>query len=133
MNTDTYLGSWELIPELCIYERGEAPASALYTVTESEGVISISIDWIDREGEKHHIEFGGVPDGSPQSSEAPGITHMTLTRLNSSTLDSAAYNGNEQTMYARRMAHDDLLSTLQRISTDDGEFSVFQVYRRLDA
>lgn len=107
------------------------PRSGRYTIEESERIVSISIDWQDREGQAHHIEFCGVPDGSDQPSEAPGFTHMTLTRVNSSTLDSTAYNGQTRTMYARRVAHGDLLSTLQQITTDDGYISNFQVYERV--
>jgi hypothetical protein len=131
MHTDTYLGTWDLIPELCIYEQGEAPRSGVYTIGESEGVVSISMSWTDAEGEQHAIEYGGLPDGSEHPLEAPDLTHMTLTRIDSSTLDSAAYKGEDQMMYARRTAHDDLLTTLQRIKTeDDGSVSIFQVYSR---
>jgi len=131
VSTDAYLGKWELIPELCIYDRGEAPTRGLYTIAEAAGVVSISISWIDVEGEEHSISFSGASDGSPQSTSAPGLTHMTISRMSANTLDSAAFNGEDQTMYARRVAHDNLLSTLQRITSENGTFSIFQVYKRI--
>ena len=133
MSIEAYLGTWELIPELCIYEQGEAPQTGIYRITQTDGVVSISIDWLDRENVEHHVEFRGVPDGSEMPTEVPGLTHMTLTKINSSTLDSAAYNGEQRIMYARRVAHGNLLSTLQRITTDAGSISIFQVYRRAAA
>jgi len=130
MARDTYLGAWHLIPELCIYQQGEAPRSGLYTIEESAGVLRLAVDWVDRAGLAHHVEFGGQPDGSEQTVDTPGLTHMTLTRIDSGTLDSAAFRDGEPVMYARRVAHGDLLSTLQRIRTPAGEVSIFQVYRR---
>jgi len=127
---DTYLGSWQLIPELCNYQQGEAPRSGLYVIAESAGALRLTVDWVDRAGLEHHIEFGGLPDGSEQKVDTPGLTHMTLTRVDSRTLDSAAYLGGERVMYARRVAHANLLSTLQRMRTPAGEVSIFQVYRR---
>jgi hypothetical protein len=63
-------------------------------------------------GAKRHIEFEGVPDGSEQQTEAPGLTHMTLTLINANTLDSSAYSGEEQTMYARRAPRTSIRNSL---------------------
>jgi hypothetical protein len=133
MHTDTYLGTGELIPELCIYEQGEAPQQGEYTIAEADGTFLILISWTDAQNDKHSIEFSGAPDGSNYPTEAPGLTHMTLTRVSPGILDSAAYNEEVQMIYARRIAHDNLLSIWQRINTDNGSISIFQVYRRAAA
>lgn len=131
MKPDTFLGTWALIPELCIYEEGVAPKSGIYEIKERNNQVEISVNWTDSEGQAHAIEFGGAADGSDLPADAPGVTHMTLTRIDEHTLDSAAFNQDAQIMYARRVANDSLLTTWQRIDVPGGQNSIFQVYRRL--
>lgn len=127
---DEYVGSWELIPELCIYERGEPPLDARYRIAVTGDATTVSIQWTDRAGNENDLEFGGPADGSRLATDAPGATHVTITRVDERTLDSAVYNGSELLMYARRRALEDLLSTVQTVHSDGGHFSNFQVYRR---
>lgn len=131
MTADNYNGVWELIRGLCIYEQGEAPLSGTYRITSSGLEVRISIDWVDTEEEKHSISFSGPIDGSEVPIEAPGLTHMTFTRIGPDVLDSAAFDGKEEVMYARRAVSGDLLSTLQRIKRNEGTVSIFQVYKRV--
>ena len=133
MESDLYIGEWELIPELCVYEQGSAPRSGTYSISDVAGITTIFIDWTDQAGEEHHIEYAGPADGSSQPTEAPGLTRMTLTRISENTLDSAAYNGDDEILYARRTAHGDLLSTYQRTYVGGERTSIFQVYRRAAA
>lgn len=127
---DDYLGSWELIPELCIYEKGEPPVSGLYRISVSGDSTNFSIQWIDGVGNEYEHEFGGPADGSQLATDAPGATHMTITRVDERTLDSAVFNDSVRTMYARRRAHGDLLSTAQTIHSHGDPYSIFQVYKR---
>ncbi len=138
---DAYIGTWTLVPELCIYEEGQPPLSGTYRTSQSEGEVSISIDWEASDGSTHHIEFGAPNDGTRQplstpgvaSVDAPGISHLSITRVSPLILDSSAYAGADEVAYARRLASQDglLLSTVQVGRRADGtSFRNFQVYRK---
>lgn len=131
--TDLYIGTWRLVPELCLYQHGEHPASGIYEIGVKADEITVGISWRDAEGNTHEITYGGIPDGRPRETDAPGATHFSMTRVNSRVLDSAAFADGRQVAFARRAASSDgsLLATVQRGSTASGEmFSNFQVYRR---
>ena len=153
---DSYIGTWTLVPELCIYEEGQPPLSGIYRISQSDGHVRISIDWEAPDGSAHQIEFGAPNDGTRQPSGAPGVapvdapgvapvdapgvasadapeSHLSITRVSPLVLDSSAYTGADEVAYARRLASQDglLLSTLQVGRRADGtSFRNFQVYRR---
>jgi len=129
---NNYLGRWRLVPELCLYESGDPPRSGLYVIEADSEAVHISISWETDEG-THHVEFSGPTDGTKVPAQAPGVTHLSLTHVDSVTLDSSAYADNREIAYARRCASQsgDLLATVQEVSRDDGStFRNFQVYRR---
>ena len=130
---DAYIGTWTLVPELCIYEEGQPPLSGTYRISQSEGEVSISIDWEASDGSAHHIEFGAPSDGTRQPSSTPGSLDLSITRVSPLILDSSAYAGADEVAYARRLASQDglLLSTVQVGRRADGtSFRNFQVYRK---
>ena len=133
MPTDLYLGSWELIPELCIYEEGQPPLSGRYEIQQSDGQVQISIAWRAKDGADHHTTFGSPNDGTRTPIEAPGVTHLSITRVSASVLDSGAFDHERIVSDARRCTSPDgqLLSTVQIGFRPDGtSFRNFQVYRR---
>ena len=132
MDSDLYLGRWRLLPELCLYQHGDVPRSGRYEISAADGNLSIAISWVDAQGNPQETEFGGAPDGSINELGAPGIT-FSLTRIDSATLDSAAFQDGVEVAYARRCAAMDgsLLATVQTGTTPEGQaFRNFQVYRR---
>ncbi len=128
-----YLGKWQLVPELCIYQQGEPPISGVYELTGIPGGVDVQIAWEDSEGNALTTGFNGPDDGSKQSIEAPGITHFSITRIDENTLDSAAFDDDQTIMTARRVVSNDgkLLTTVQTTLSGEGKTSNFQVYRRL--
>ncbi len=46
--TELYLGSWELIPELCLYEKGNAPCSGTYGFDLHQAQHIKMVFWFDR-------------------------------------------------------------------------------------
>jgi hypothetical protein len=130
-----YDDEWTLIPELCIYEKGEPPRTGAYRIKVRGGVVDIQISWRDAHGHDHSIRFGGPCDGQPHASEQPGVAAVSFTRVDDLTLDSAAFAADgTEIMYARRRKSQDgeLLSTLQRLRRDDGTtYCVSQVYQRV--
>lgn len=136
---DLYLGAWELIPELCLYEFGSAPTSGVYRISKEGRQLRITIEWrMDEESDPQSTGFGGPTDGSPQplpaAAPASGPDSFTLTRVDERTLDSAALRGDEQVAYARRVASADgkLLAVMQEARDPDGvKYRNFQLYRRI--
>lgn len=135
---DRYYGTWDLIPELSLYEFGPVPASGTYTIEPAEVGVRIRMSWtLTPDGPESHTEFAGTTDGSTQildSGKAAGSpVTFSLTRLDSRTLESRAFRGEEEFAFARRVvSHEgDLLAIVQEGRHRDGtRFRNFQVYRR---
>jgi hypothetical protein len=139
--TDAFLGSWELVPELSLYEVGPTPASGRYEIAAvGADELELSIGWtLEAGGPEHSTTFGGPPDGravplAGAAEAGPGPDAFTLTRVDRRTLDSAALRAGTVVAFARRVASHDgrLLAVVQEGQRPDGtRFRNFQVYRRL--
>lgn len=129
---ENFYGTWILIPELSIYQHGDPPVSGRYVIRAAGANIEFEITWTDAVGEEFQIAFGGPLDGQKHDSDTPGISALMYEKIDDSTLDSTAYNGEEILLYARRVAAQDkkLLSVSQVTYTDNGTLTNFQVYRR---
>ena len=120
-------------PDLCLYEQGECPASGRYQISQAGGHVQIAIAWRTQDGSEHEVKFASPNDGSRTDSSAPGTSHLSITRVSESILDSRAFLADREIAYARRSASIDgqLLSTVQVGYRPDGSsFRNFQVYRR---
>lgn len=129
----SYLGTWILVTELCLYEEGSPPVSGIYRISLLDGDVRISTDWEAQDGSKHRIEFQARDSGVKQPSNNPGTSHFSITRISPLILDSRAYVDDEEVAYARRRVSDDglLLATVQSGRRANGtSFRNFQVYRR---
>jgi hypothetical protein len=128
-----YLGTWILVPELCIYQEGEPPTRGVYTITQDGREVEISIDWTARDGKSHAIVFGALDDGTPRPVPERPESELSITAVSALILDSAVRVGTQTVAYARRCASADgqLLSTIQQGHRQDGTaYQNFQVYRR---
>lgn len=128
-----YLGRWELVPELSLYESGEPPRQGTYVLEASSEGISVSIDWVDGNGESGAASYGGPTDGTEIELEAPGSPKLTMTHKDDGTLESAVFVEGTEVAWAQRRASSDgqLLSVVQSGRDAEGEpFRNFQVYRR---
>lgn len=132
---DRFLGRWQLVPELCLYEFGSPPARGEYQISREGRKVRILIAWAMADGAEQTARFAAQDDGSWQPHDGPGAETYTLTRIDDSTLDSAAFRAGASIGYARRVASKDggLLVVVQDGAREDGEkFRNFQVYRRLE-
>jgi hypothetical protein len=132
---DRFLGRWQLVPELCLYEFGSPPASGDYQISRDGRKIQISMAWSMANGVSQTAQYGAVDDGSWQPVSGPGSETYTLSRIDEFTLDSAAFRAGASIGYARRVASRDggLLVVVQDGAREDGQkFRNFQVYRRLE-
>jgi heme-degrading monooxygenase HmoA len=137
---DHIVGTWQLVPELSIYEAGAPPASGVYDITRSGDRYDFVIRWRSEPGGPElSAAFGGPGDGSvqtlalPQGAPVGTPDAMTITRVDDSTLDSEAISAGRVVAYARRRVSDDgsVLSVMQEVRTPDGRGPrSFQVYRR---
>lgn len=133
-HAETFLGHWQLLPELCLYEFGPPPVSGEYRIQREGRQLSIAIVWAMADGISQWAKFSAADDGSWQPYDGPGAETYTLTRIDDHTLDSAAFRAGASIGYARRIASKDggLLVVVQDGARDDGEkFRNFQVYRRI--
>ena len=136
---DLYLGTWELIPELSLYDFGPLPASCTYHVEARDTGVHVHMQWkLERDGPESATEFGAPADGTRHdfpaaaSGAAPPVA-FSLARVDERTLDSRAFLGDEEIAYARRVASEDgeLLAIVQEgLRPEGGRFRNFQVYRR---
>jgi hypothetical protein len=134
-----YMGAWELVPELSLYEFGPKPESCIYEIGIGGGGIRVVISWrMHPEGAESVTEFSGRPDGSVQrvSGSPPrgAPTEFSLTHVDAQTLDSAALLDGKVVASARRVASADgnLLAIAQEgAKPDGGRYRNFQVYRRM--
>jgi hypothetical protein len=139
MPRDLFVGHWELIPELCLYEFGSAPVSGAYRIEKEGTKLRITIEWrMDADADPQSTGFAAPADGSMQplvaAAPASGPDSFSLSRVDQQTLDSAAFRDEEQVAYARRVASSDgqLLAVMQEARDPDGmRYRNFQVYRRL--
>lgn len=133
---DGFLGTWELIPELSLYQQGPCPVWAEYEIQERDGNLHLRVAWEMEDGGRSETAFGGPPDGSLRSIEAPGVTGLRIERRDPHTLDSCAESDGEVVAWARRVASRDarLLAVVQEGRAGDGaRFRNFQVYRRAES
>lgn len=135
----TYIGEWQLIPELSLYESGVPPVDGRYIIARAgEDGLAIEVTWrMPGDSEQKSTRFGGRADGTrvPLPSSGEGPDAFSLTHVAESALDSAAYRGDTRIAYARRVASADgtLLAVLQASVMPGGNaVRNFQVYRRID-
>ena len=129
-----YLGRWELVPELSLYESGDAPRQGNYVLEASGEGVAVEIDWIDGQGESGSARYSGPIDGSEIPIEGPGSPKLTMTHVDEGTLDSAVYVDGQQVAWAQRRAsaNGQLLAVVQTGREPEGQpFRNFQVYRRI--
>jgi hypothetical protein len=135
---DWFLGTWELIPELSLYEAGSAPAAGTYVIAERDGLVQVEIHWrMEPDGAEQRTSFAAPADGSPQPLAAgtgAGPDAFSLTRVDEWTLDSAALREGQVVAFARRVASRDgkLLAVVQEAGSGGTRARNFQVYRRID-
>ncbi|MCA9698848.1 MAG: ankyrin repeat domain-containing protein [Myxococcales bacterium] len=127
-------GTWELVPELNLYDFGEPARSGRYQIAVAAGQVRFAIDWETSDGQPREIAFGGWLDGLRLPCEFPGITHLSFTAVDDNTLDSDTYDGERHLSHARRRVSDDgrLLAVVQQARTPEGCWAAnFSVYRRI--
>lgn len=129
-----FLGTWVLIPESCKYEQGEPPQDGRYVIVESDGRLTFTIDWTDAAGSKHHVSFGGVPNGQPVPFAGGELADaLSISSPSDRHLDSVAYWRGEALMWAERQLDDtgNAMRVVQQVKLPDGSRPTnVSLYRR---
>lgn len=134
MGERSYEGAWDLVPELCFYEVGNAPERARYEIIVRNNEVHFTISWLQN-GREDSLAFGGPIDGRLRPSDGPPDSRVSYTHINAQTLDSSVVVDNVEVAYARRRVSDDgsLMAVLQVNKAPDGSsVRLTQLYRRSD-
>jgi len=127
-------GKWEFIPELSFYEHGEPPQSCLYEISVDGFNVNFKLSWVQTNGEKIAIEFGGIADSIPKPVESPQGAEASYSTISDYILESRMFIVGTEMAYAKRVVSSDgkLMSVLQVNTTPSGEkVRITQVYRRI--
>lgn len=129
--TAKYFGTWDLIPELCIYSKGEAPEAATYDIVEDGKRIVFTISW-QANGRSEEVSFAPLADGTIEEPEV-NMPANRIMQISDYQLDGEAFVGDRRiASVTRRVSVDgQLLSVLQTNEFVEGDIDrIFQVYRR---
>ena len=118
-----FLGTWILQPHICEYEQGVPPASGLYRIGEDAGRVRFEIDWTDVNGEAHHVEFSGAPDGTRAAFAGGELAdEIAVKAISERELTSYAYWQGNEIMVAQRQLDDtgQAMRVVQLVRFPDG-------------
>jgi len=103
-----FLGDWRLIPESCQYDQGEAPASGSYRISVgAEGILSLTTQWKEPNGQAHSFTLSGKPDGSKAPFDGGDLADaLAITAVSPRELNSYAYLRGKELMVAQRQLDD---------------------------
>ena len=118
-----FLGTWDLIPESCVYEQGAPPRQGRYTIAEAGDKLVFTIAWTDAEGAPHEVTFSGVPDGKPVPfAGGPLADALSIEASSEKRLLSSAFKDGELLMAAERQldATNTAMRVVQQVRLPDG-------------
>ena len=129
-----FLGTWQLIPESCVYEQGDPPRSGSYEIREEGETLVFSMRWEDAMGQHHHLSFSGRPDAVAAPFDAGELADsLSVTAVSSRELNTSAYLRGKEIMVAQRQLDDTLMAMrITQVVRLAGGTSLFNtsVYRR---
>lgn len=118
-----FLGTWVLIPESCNHEQGLPPRAGRYVISEAEGRLTFTLDWVDATGASHQVTFSGIPDGEPARFAGGELADaLAVSAPSSRRLDSVAFRGGQALMFAERQLDDGgtMMRVVQQVRLPDG-------------
>lgn len=133
---NSFIGAWDLVPELCQYQDGVPPRSGAYDISLKDGAVHFDMSWTDHDDHSHSLAFGGPSDGTVQTLNGAPAHELSISKVDEFTIDSSAYADGRETQYARRQVSKDgaLMTVVQVHRHPEGPSTRnFQVYRRRSA
>ena len=87
LETDPFLGTWELDPDTLDYQQGRPGRRAIYKIERTAEGLNFSLDCNDADGKRLDIKYGGALDGREQP--IPGTDAvLILTRYDQNNIES---------------------------------------------
>lgn len=124
MDARPFEGTWRLLPEESVFERGEAPQSGTYRIAAMPGGLAFTLDFIDWAGKQRHIEFRLLWDSD---------TPASLELVDARTLNTTIEEDDRVVAHATRVLSEDgtRMEIVERTFTPDGKPVVNRgAYRR---
>ena len=118
-----FLGTWTLDVTSCDYEQGDPPTSASYRISENGDELQFDMEWVDTNGEAHHVSFRAKPDGEMRPlNGGPLADALSVTAISENELNSSAYLGGVELMVAQRRLSDigGAMHLVQSVRLPDG-------------
>ncbi len=98
-----FLGLWQLIPQSCQYEQGDAPTAGSYRIEEGDdGVLVFTAEWTDADGKTDAVSLSGKPDGIKVPFEGKLVDAFAVEAVSARELNSYAYFEGRELMIAQR-------------------------------
>ncbi len=98
-----FLGLWQLIPESCQYEQGDAPTSGSYQIEEQDdGTLMFTARWTDADGKEDAVSFSGKADGVKVPFESELVDSFAVEAVSARELNTYAYHQGRELMVAQR-------------------------------
>jgi len=131
-----FLGLWQLIPESCRYEQGDAPTAGFYRIEENkDGTLEFTAEWTDAEGKQGSVSFSGFPDGTKMPFNAGELADaLAVEAVSARELNSYAYLNGQELMVAQRQldASGQAMRITQVVRLPNGESPAnIAIYRRV--
>lgn len=124
MDARLFEGTWRLLPDESVFERGEAPRSGTYRIAAMPGGLAFILDFIDGAGKQRHLEFRLRWDAD---------TPASLELVDERTLNTAIEEGDRVVAHASRTLSEDgtRMEIVERSFTSEGKPLVSRgAYRR---
>ena len=99
-----FIGTWLLVPGLCRYAFGLAPASGRYVINLlADGEVLLESEWTSASGRRQVLRFSGLIDGQPHPLAGSRIAEaIRLDYVSSHQLNSSAWCEGRKVMWAER-------------------------------
>ena len=133
---EAFLGLWQLIPESCRYQQGDAPRSGTYRIDEPQpGHLRFTAMWIDGDGNDQSVTFEGPADGRQMPFDGGDLADaLAIAAVSDRELNSYAYRAGQELMVAQRQldATGAAMRITQLVRLPNGESPAnVSIYRRI--
>lgn len=120
---ERFLGTWELDPSACTYERGLPPRQGTYRIEPEGDTLLFTADWVAADGTPGTVAYRSTPDGQPHPLENPAVADALVTRVTDlPSLDTDTLKDGKVIAFARRLLSPDQteMTVSQSFTLPDG-------------
>lgn len=105
---DPMTGKWELNVRNSLFDPGPPPKSGTRTQAVGADAISITLDFVDADGQPRQVQYAAKFDGSDHPvTGAPSGNMISVKRIDARTLEYAVKDGNKTTISGKIRVSED--------------------------